>query len=352
MGFVQWESSGQLGTGQASCSIAFDNPNVGGNAILVITGWENSGPNPSAFKSSNGNNYIPLSIHTAGGHLSQALYCPSCKQGFETVEIDFPAPGGDHPSVTIAEYGASDIQLVKPTATGVGSPADAGSVSVPSLATVVQLTDTTQDTFAAGGSGFTLRTNDGTSAPMRQAIIDGQLQAGTCDPQTILGGAAAPWATTIFVLTPTGGKRETVANALISLLATATINGSPAFVKVGRNAKIWSNVDAADQPAMYLIHYGDSVVQKQSFGLPKYTFHFVIMIYIRADAGPDAVPDTVINQMLDAIGLALQSIPPGEKQTLGGLVENAWVEGEILIDSGILDQQCVIQIPVKVVTGI
>jgi hypothetical protein len=76
------------------------------------------------------------------------------------------------------------------------------------------------------------------------------------------------------------------------------------------------------------------------------------MIYIRADAGPDAVPDTVINQMLDAIGLVLQSIPPGEKQTLGGLVENAWVEGEILIDSGILDQQCVIQIPVKVVTGI
>jgi hypothetical protein len=42
----------------------------------------------------------------------------------------------------------------------------------------------------------------------------------------------------------------------------------------------------------------------------------------------------------------------GERQTLGGIVNNAWINGEVMIDTGILDQQCALLIPVDVETGL
>jgi hypothetical protein len=151
--------------------------------------------------------------------------------------------------------------------------------------------------------------------------------------------------------------RETVANALLTLLAATqfTPPGAAApttFQTVGRNVHTWGNISQADMPALYLIHPGEQVVQNQAYGLPKYALHFEVLIYARADAAPSGVPDSLINAMLDAIDTQMQSTPPGEKQTLGGVVYHAWIEGEILIDSGILDQQIAILIPIKVLTGI
>src|ERR1700731_4659884 len=106
------------------------------------------------------------------------------------------------------------------------------------------------------------------------------------------------------------------------------------FQTVGRDAAIWSNISPGDQPALYLVHSGEQVMQNTAYGLAKYALHFEILIYARADASPNAVSDTMINAMLDAIDTQMQSVPPGERQTLGGVVYHAWIEGEILIDSG------------------
>ena len=146
--------------------------------------------------------------------------------------------------------------------------------------------------------------------------------------------------------------RETIAAALFTLLAGTKIGSNPAFVTTSRHAKVWSNITPGDQPAMFLIHAGEQVMQSQSYGLSKYLLHFEILIYARADARPDAVPDTLINSLLDAIDAQMQSTPPGDRQTLGGAAVHAWIEGEILIDSGILDQQVAIMIPVRVLAGI
>jgi hypothetical protein len=147
-------------------------------------------------------------------------------------------------------------------------------------------------------------------------------------------------------------SRETVSNALFNLLAATQIGGLPAFKSKSRKGKIWSNTNPSDQPAMFLIHTGEQAVQNQSYGLTKYLLHFEIVIYARADANPTQIPDTLINALLDAIDAQMQSKPPGERQTLGNVVYHAWIEGEILIDTGIIDQQIAIMVPVRVMTGI
>jgi hypothetical protein len=142
--------------------------------------------------------------------------------------------------------------------------------------------------------------------------------------------------------------REAVSIALYNLLAATKIDNLPAFKSTSRKGKVWSNASSADQPSMFVIHTGEQVLQNQIFGLPKYLLHFEIVIYARADANPSVAPDTLINGLLDAIDAQMQSQTPGERQTLGGVVYHAWIEGEILIDTGIVDQQIAVMVPVKV----
>src|SRR6266404_1488272 len=127
--------------------------------------------------------------------------------------------------------------------------------------------------------------------------------------------------------------REIVAAALFTLLQGTQIGGLPAFKSTSRRPQIWTNSPIANQPAMYLAHTGEQAVQSQSYGLTKYLLHFEILIYARADGSPNAVPDTLINSLLDAIDAQMQSTPPGDRQTLpGNVAYHAWIEGEILID--------------------
>ena len=65
-------------------------------------------------------------------------------------------------------------------------------------------------------------------------------------------------------------------------------------------------------------------------------------MYIRGDASldPSAIlPATQLNAVWKSIENILSSSPIGERQTLGGIVNNAWIEGEVMMDTGILDQQ-------------
>lgn len=141
-------------------------------------------------------------------------------------------------------------------------------------------------------------------------------------------------------------SREAIASALFTLLQ----NGFQ-WSKSSRTATIWSNVDAAEQPAMFLIHTHEAVNQNQAMGLPKWTMYFTCLIYAKVDPSTGGPPsDTQINTYIDAIDNALHP-SPGEKQTLGGLVLDAFITGDLMIDPGILDQQIAIVIPIRVLTG-
>lgn len=195
--FVQATTTGQLNTTETDIELPFDNDNAQDDVIAVIIGWESSGPDPLEFKDLNKNVYAQQAIQQSAGHRSQVLICPRCAKGPNTLELIFPAPGGDHASISTAEYTPADVQPSQ-VATGNSNLADAGSVSTSLPSTVVQLVDSTQDEFSAS-QGFTNRMPFGDRAPIRQAIIDADVTAGTYDPQTTVVGGA-PWAATTLVL--------------------------------------------------------------------------------------------------------------------------------------------------------
>jgi hypothetical protein len=226
MGFVQAGTSGQLGSARVLCSVDFDNDNAQSNVIAAILGWEDNGPDPTIFRDTNVNDYIFLPVQHSGGHFSQTVLCPTCKPGPNTLRLEFPSPGGEHPSISMAEYPPSVIQALKPNAIGSGLIADAGQITLPLAATVVQLTDSTQNTFTEP-VGYNRRTPFGDHGPIRQSIVDADLIAGTYDPQTTLG-ASAPWATTVLALVPKPKKRAfkigTVTVSLVLLSAGVDIS--------------------------------------------------------------------------------------------------------------------------------
>jgi hypothetical protein len=145
-----------------------------------------------------------------------------------------------------------------------------------------------------------------------------------------------------------GFDPELIATALFILLGRASYE----FLSMNRRGNIWGNVAPADQPYLALIERGGTGVQNKAIGLEKWTLHFLVLVYIRADAQPSAIPATPINAAWKAIASAMNSSPIGERQTLGGLVNNAWIGGQVMIDTGILDNQCVLLIPIDVETGL
>jgi hypothetical protein len=60
----------------------------------------------------------------------------------------------------------------------------------------------------------------------------------------------------------------------------------------------------------------------------------------------------LIDDIIDAIDAALSSPRIGEPQTLGSIVSNAWIEGEVLIDPPVLFEQAAIFIPIRVKVGV
>ena len=67
--------------------------------------------------------------------------------------------------------------------------------------------------------------------------------------------------------------------------------------------------------------------------LTKYRINFNLWLYLTSDPTGNVVAETAINNIADAIDSAMQGKANtqissfGERQTLGGLVNNAWLEG-------------------------
>jgi hypothetical protein len=148
-----------------------------------------------------------------------------------------------------------------------------------------------------------------------------------------------------------GGIRfnpEVIANALFIQLGQANFS----FASMDRRGHVPQNQTIANQPHLCLIELGGKAVQDSTWGLTKWQLEFWVLVYIRCDATPEAVPVTEINAALQAIAEIMQSSPLGERQTLGGIVENAWIDGEILINGAILGDQTSLRIPIQVSTGV
>ncbi len=128
----------------------------------------------------------------------------------------------------------------------------------------------------------------------------------------------------------------------------AVLEKMPEFAARGRTAVLPS--DAPAYPAVYLVQLGETA-HKPGRGIPIiYTASADIVIYVRNDSNSDPAPP--INDLIDATLAAL--LPPNPidcKQTLGGLVEDAWVEGQIDRSDGALGGFGAVVIPFKILSS-
>ena len=134
-------------------------------------------------------------------------------------------------------------------------------------------------------------------------------------------------------------SRETIMAALFTKLTASGV-----FLSTGRRLVMWSQV--AEQPALFLRHTGDDY-HRHATGVPaRVTMDCEAWIY--AKTGPDVSPDTTLNALIDSIEIALARPPGFPAQTLGGLVQHAWIEGKVEIHPGDLDGQGIAVIPIKI----
>lgn len=138
-------------------------------------------------------------------------------------------------------------------------------------------------------------------------------------------------------------NREQIYAAMFSLI------GSLAGVQTcSRKLMHWADVTAF--PAVFQAQKTEVAV-KAGRGIPtRWTLLCDIYVYVRVEPGQPSSP--ALNAMLDAITMALA--PPeviDNKQTLGGLVEDCWIDGQIVTDEGTLGELAVAVIPVHIIVA-
>ncbi|HEY3919446.1 MAG TPA: hypothetical protein VGL83_16780 [Stellaceae bacterium] len=138
--------------------------------------------------------------------------------------------------------------------------------------------------------------------------------------------------------------REPIYAALFALVATAA-----EFVTVSRRLRHWTDVGAAEQPALFQIQKSETAEGRRP--LPA-KWRAAVDLYLYAQA-PDeiAAPATVLNPLIDAIEAALAPDPFTNVQSLGGLVSHCWIAGKIQTDEGVLGGQAVAIVPLEILVS-
>jgi hypothetical protein len=140
-----------------------------------------------------------------------------------------------------------------------------------------------------------------------------------------------------------------------SAVLPTSISGTGTWKSSSKDVEMWTEIPAYDQPYCGLVCPEDTGSDPQAFGITKWIRTYYGLIYFRRDAIPPAegtsFQDT-IDDLLDSLDMAFVGPRKGEANTLGNIVQNCTIDGTIYVDPGTLDQQCVIVVPVKVITGI
>ncbi len=136
--------------------------------------------------------------------------------------------------------------------------------------------------------------------------------------------------------------REEIVEALFQLALTATT-----FNTSGRRLQLWSKV--ASFPALFIQSTGTHYPPRDMRGLPpKRAITAELWVYTDVGKDPNTNPEAALNDIIDAIEVALAPHAVTNVQTLGGLVSHAWIEGEIEQFPGVLDGIAKAIIPVKI----
>jgi hypothetical protein len=137
--------------------------------------------------------------------------------------------------------------------------------------------------------------------------------------------------------------REAIYSALFAL-----VSGLSGFVTTSRRLRHWTDVAPEEKPALFQAQktQGAAPVTNQP---TRWHLYADLFVYVDTGQDPDAVPATLLNNLVDAIDAALSPNPvTAAPQTLGGLVTYCRISGTILTDEGTLGSQAVAIIPVEI----
>jgi hypothetical protein len=134
--------------------------------------------------------------------------------------------------------------------------------------------------------------------------------------------------------------------ALAALLAAVTAQGY--FTTTGRRARDPSVIGPLLSPACFLVRSGETL-ERKSPNLVIRTLHVSAFVYNDVGAAPNAIPETVLNNAMEALEAALAPAQPGGLCTLGGLVYAAYLKGEVHTAPAELTGKALAIVPIEIV---
>ncbi len=138
-------------------------------------------------------------------------------------------------------------------------------------------------------------------------------------------------------------SREEIYSALYGLLSGAAV-----FQTASRRLRVWDDVSPAEQPALFMVQREEDVVSTSPSLPSKCVMYVDVYIYVR-ETDPVQAPASVINPLVDSVQAVLA--PVFGVQDLGGLVTSCQIDGKIEYDEGVLGDQAVVVIPVRVIVA-
>lgn len=142
--------------------------------------------------------------------------------------------------------------------------------------------------------------------------------------------------------------REAIFKALFEVGTRAyQWNGAPS-----RRVKLWTEVPSEMRPAFFQQEAPNEHYEWKNSSVPIVTMDAAWIMYTNAK---DKVGSIEVNKILNGIHNAL--MPSGKdaftvgKQTLGGLVYWARIQGDILREPGDLDNDGLIRVPIKIIVN-
>lgn len=144
--------------------------------------------------------------------------------------------------------------------------------------------------------------------------------------------------------------REAVSQALFDLLIT-----SYSYALTSRRLDTYSSISSSAQmPAFFLEEEPEQHTRNKMPTPALRVLTYTAWIFVSQGEDPNALPITIINNIIDAIdpvsgGVLKPNNLPQNRQTLGGLVYDCYIEGTLPKAPGDIDGIGALRIPIKVI---
>jgi hypothetical protein len=144
---------------------------------------------------------------------------------------------------------------------------------------------------------------------------------------------------------------EPIYAALFALGYAAASTATP-ITSASRRWIAWDQMTAEQSPAFFQ-REPSFAISGGVRGLPKFEFKAEWYLYLTTDPGDlTTVTSTPLNNYATALVNAIMPSIQGTKQTLGGLVENAYIDGRVIVDEGLVSSPAVLFIPITILAGL